>query len=69
MDDRTNVRHGDSSLIVAELGLFRRPSSRPYLPDKIENGSSRTTRRGLCKTAAAVRIFCRMPLEYDDSVW
>ena len=25
--------------------------------------------RGLCSTAAAMRIFCRIPFRYADSVW
>src|SRR5579884_480501 len=32
-----------------------------------ENGSSRITSSGSCSSAAPIRIFCRMPLEYDDS--
>ena len=43
-------------------------STRAALTSRPENGSSRMTMRGLWSTAAAIRIFCRMPFEYDDSV-
>src|SRR6185295_10797618 len=43
-------------------------STRAAVTSSPENGSSRMTMRGLWRTAAAIRIFCRMPLEYDESV-
>ena len=36
------------------------PTSRP------ENGSSSRMRSGLCRSAAAMSIFCRMPFKYPE---